>query len=544
MIFEFLKILSTLLLKGYVLSKQQKTILKYTLIISIAIFSSRILGLVREVIQTNYFGLSAELAAFKSARLIPNLLRELLAEGAFSTAFITVFAGMIGKKNKEDILIFVNKAILIAFLLSTFVLIVLFFISPYIVPLLHKTEKTIDLTIELFRIMLPFIAIMSISSIFMGFLNSHNKFGIPAWAPFISNIIFIIIILLFKESWGIQSLSIALICGGLAQFLFQVPSFFKTGFRLKLVNLKLDENLKKFFKLFFPFALTMAIPMLYNIVSNPIVTKISEYGNVSLNNSFILVRFVLSVVAISIGTVSLPNLSKHHSNNDYNKFTDIIKQALTFIIVISIPVVVGAMLLSERAISFVWRDFTFGLLGKRIGDSEVSEIACSLFYYSPGILFSGLNAIIHRGFQSMQMWKTPLVVGLCTVILHYFMSNLFTSSLGYHGIALSFSIVSMINFAILFTILQLKMQIKIKLKNILPSLTKSVISASIMIIVIYCFDKLIGNLNFLENVYLNRIVIFITLILIGAVIYFLLMIFFKENTVRTIFKRITKSKND
>ncbi len=522
-----------------------KTIFKYTIIISIAVFSSRVLGMLREVIQTNYFGLSLELAAFRSARLIPNILRELLAEGAFSTAFITVFAGMIGKKSDNDIKTFVNKALLISFIFSLAVIVGLYFLAPLLVPLIHKTEENMSLTIDLFKILLPFIMLMSLSSIFMGFLNSHNKFGIPAWAPFFSNIVFIITLVITKDQLGVHSLPISMLAGGLAQFLFQIPSFIKSGYRPKLVNLKLDEDLKRFFSLFFPFALTMAIPMLYTVVSNPIVTEISEYGNVALYNSFFLIRFVLSLVAFSIGTVSLPNLSRYYSNQQYKEYAGTMNRAISIVIVISIPIVIGSMLLSFQASSFVWRDITFGKFGTKLNNSDIYEISYALFLYSPAILFSGINTIIHRGFQSMKMWVIPLLVGLSTVVIHfvlsYFLSN--NTALGYHGVALSFSIVSFINFLILFIILQSKMKINISFKKLLPTISKSLLSASIMGIVIYFIKDFIINNQILSNIYLNRILIFGIIVIIGIFLYFGFMVLLKEESVKMVFRRFFKKQN-
>lgn len=525
------------------MSEKTKNIFKATLVIALAIFSSRILGLVREIIQTNYFGLTAEFASYQSARLIPNMLRELLAEGAFSTAFITVFAGMIGKKSKEDILIFVNKTLFISLTLSILISIALFFLAPFLIPVLHRTEETMNLTIDLFRIMLPFLSIISLSSILMGFLNSYNKFGVPAWAPFFSNVFFIAIIVLFKDKWGIYTLSIALICGGLAQFLFQLPSFIKNGYRFRLVDLRLNEDLKRFFSLFLPFVLTMSIPMLYTIVSNPLVTSVSEYGNTVLSRAFFLIRFVISIVALSIGTVSLPNLSKYFSNAEYSNFISIIKQAFSIIIVIALPIIAGAMLLPDRASSFVWRDITFGIFGN-LDENKLKEIGFALFLYSPGILFSSFNAIIHRAFQSMKLWFIPLVVGLGTVILHFVISTIlvYNTSFGFNGVALSFSIVSMINFVVLFALLQGKMKVKFQLKWILPNFAKSILSISIMVGVLYLLKRFISDITLFANVYLNRVIIFLGFIIIGAVIYLALLVVLKETTVKSIFRNIFKRK--
>jgi putative peptidoglycan lipid II flippase len=522
-----------------------KSIFKYTIIISIAVLSSRILGMFREVIQTNYFGLSLELAAFRSARLIPNILRELLAEGAFSTAFITVFAGMIGKKSDDDIKTFVNKALLISFIFSIAVIIGLYLLAPVLVPVIHKTEENLNLTIELFKILLPFILLMSLSSIFMGFLNSHNKFGIPAWAPFFSNVAFILTLIFTKDKLGVHSLPVSMLAGGVAQFLFQIPSFIKSGYRPKLVDLKLDEDLKRFFSLFFPFALTMAIPMLYTVVSNPIVTEISEYGNVALYNSFFLIRFVLSLVAFSVGTVSLPNLSRFYSNEKYDEYAGTLKRALSIVIVISIPIVIGSMLLSFNASSFVWRDITFGQFGTKLDNTDIREIGYALFLYSPAILFSGLNTIIHRGFQSMKMWVIPLIVGLSTVALHFVLSFTFSfyTSLSYHGIALSFSMVSFINFIILFIILQKKMKVSIKLSRLLPTLARSSLSASVMGVILFFIKSLLNNKVLFNNVYLNRIGLFGIIVFIGFIIYFIMMLLLKDDSVKMILKRFFKKKD-
>lgn len=506
--------------------------------ISAAVFASRVLGLVREVIQTNFFGISAEFAAFQSARLIPNILRELLAEGAFSTAFITIFAGLLVKKSKEESMIFVNKSLIISFLLSIIVSAALFFTAPILIPVIHKTDETMTLTVQLFRIMLPFITIMSVSSILMGFLNSHNKFGIPAWAPFMSNIAFITSLILLRKHLGIYSLPLSLIIGGAAQLLFQVPSFFKSGFCFKPVNLKLDDDLKRFFKLFLPFAMTMGIPMLYTVVTNPIATGLSEYGNVVLSRSFYLVRFVISIVAFSIGTVSLPNLSKHFASQEHESFTGIIRQAFRIIIIIAIPIVAGAMLLSNRASSFVWQDITFGVLGELDGE-KLNEIGYALFLYSPGILFSCMNTIIHRAFQSMKMWKTPLIVGLITVAIHYFLSAFLSQYLSYHGIALSFSIVSFINFLSLFSILQNKISVKIKLKDLLPKTAKTIISASAMIIPLYLLNRFYGTIELFGDIYINKIITFILYVILGSIVYFFFMtIIFKDKSIKNIFKNI------
>jgi len=445
---------------------------------SIATFISRILGYVKDMILAKFFGATGLADTFFVAFRIPNLLRELFAEGSMSSAFIPVLTEYQTTKGKEE----AQRLVRIVF---TFILISVGLISlmgivftPAIVTaiapgFLDMPEK-FSLTVLLTRWMFPFLLFISLAALVMGALNTRGIFFVPSLAPAMLNIVIITAVLTLspRMEQPIVAVAVGVVFGGFVQFAFQVPSFFRKGYSLMPGYDFKHPGLKKMSILILPATMGMAVAQINIFVSTILASYLPDGSITYLYYSMRLIQFPIGIFGVAMGMAVLPTLSEHAAKGEYGKLSDDFSFALRLLFFISVPAMVGLIALREPIINVLFQRGRFDYAAT-VGTAQ------ALLFYSLGIWCVVGVRIVTASFYSMQDTKTPVKIAVIALLTNVIMSIILMNPLKHAGLALANSIASGINFALLFFFLRKKLQ-KIDGKKILHSFIKTILASFVM----------------------------------------------------------------
>jgi len=501
----------------------KKLFLKASLIISFAVILSRVLGMVREQYSLYLFGAGWELDAFISASKIPNAFRNLLGEGAFSAVFVSLFAS-IASKNRENGIRFANQVSSFLFIISLILTGIGIFFAPEYLSLIHKNPSTLHTVVILTYYMMPFLVFISLSGIIMGILNTWENYFTPAISQFFGNIAFLVFLFFFQDKLGIDSLAIAFLISSAVSFVIQFPSLWRKKYSFRF-NFKIDDNIKIFFKSFFPVAFSMAVFQINRIVSNIFSSSI-EGGNTVFEKAFIVIQLVLSVFISGISTVVLPAIAKENKKNIEIIYTD----SLRFIFLILFPFTLLFLQLGHEISSFIYKDILvfLGIGSGKVSAKAVQDIGLILVYFSPGILFFGLLTIVNRGFQGLKLFYYPLAGSIISLLINYFFMKFQIDSMGIKAIPIAITIATLANVLIAFLLFQRKN--KMHYKSFFLSVSKSIIAGSAFFFTI----------EILKNISLSNIYRLPLLTAAGFLVYFSFLFLLNEKEIRNLFYSLLK----
>ena len=428
-----------------------KKLFKSTAVISVMTLFSRISGLVRDVVMANILGPGALSDAFVVAFRIPNFLRRIFAEGAFSQAFVPVFAELT-ERNTNEAKQFVNSTagILAG---STFVLSVLGMIfAPEIIVLLapgfKQDPEKFALTVNSLRLMFPYLFCISLVALSAGVLNTVNRFAVPAATPVLLNLCLIAAMLVLTPLLdnAAQALAFGVLIAGFVQLFFQVPSLVKEGyfpsFRVDLQN----PWVRRVFTLMLPAIFSVSVVQINMFVSMVLASRL-ETGSVSwLYYSDRLMEFPVGVFGIALATVVLPSLSKKHASGSSESFSAMLDWALRWVAVIAIPASLGLYLLATPLLTTIFQHGAFS-----VRDVEMSALALRAIAVGvTGIIFI---KVLAPGFFAQQDTKTPVKVAVIAVVVNIILSIVLVKSMAHAGLALALSMSAWVNASLLFCIL-------------------------------------------------------------------------------------------
>lgn len=453
---------------------KQTSVARSAGIVSIAVMFSRVLGLVRELIFANYFGAGFLMDAYQVAFRIPNVLRDLFAEGALSAAFVKVFTDyQINKSEKEAWRLASLVLNALAVVLSVITIFGIIF-SSYFVDLIadgFSPEKA-ALATTLTQIMFPFILLVALAAVAMGVLNTKGIFGIPASASTAFNIVSIIVglgvaywlsggnwivpkdanaIPEFNAQWAIIGMAIGTLIGGGAQFLIQVPSLHKVGFRFLPILSFTDPGVKRVMNLMTPAILgTSAVQI--NVMVNTFFVSGIEGGVSWLNYAFRLMQFPIGLFGVAIGTASVPVLSRMASEGKIGDFRKTLSDSLGLVFLMTLPSACGLIVLGEPIIRLIYSRGAFT-------EQDVSMTAWALTGYAIGLTGYAAIKVLSPAFYALDDAKTPMIIAVASIAVNavasYFFRDWFANvgvsaaypnGLGHIGVALATSTVALVNF--------------------------------------------------------------------------------------------------
>jgi putative peptidoglycan lipid II flippase len=438
------------------MSQDSIQIAKSASVISIATMVSRIFGLIREQLIAVLFSRTAT-DAFYVAFRIPNLLRDLFAEGAMSAAFIPTFTEYLKKRGYKEawnlasavfsLLAVVLSAISILGILFSNWLVARFAANFQLVP--GKYELTVLLT----QIMFPFLPMIALAAVAMGILNSQGSFFLPALSSALFNVgsITVGVTLYFwlthTGSEPIVGMAIGTLVGGCLQFLVQVPPLLKKGFvytpRVSLAH----PGVRRILLLMGPGTLGLASTQINIFVNTWLATTQGE-GPVSwLNYAFRLMQFPIGLFGVAIASATLPTVSARVVSQENLELRKTLSSALRMVFVINVPASVGLMVLSHPIIALIYQHGRF---------KETDTVATSnaLILYSVGLFAYSAVKVLVPAFYALGHSKLPVTISFVVVSLNIGMNLALIGSMGYRGLALGTSIAAISNFALLFIWLQ------------------------------------------------------------------------------------------
>lgn len=416
-------------------------------IVSAATLISRVLGLVREQVTAYLFGAGDLVDAFKSAFRIPNLLRDMFAEGALSAGFVPLFTQKLRSGGREEAIRFAGLVFGALTAVVSAVVIFMIAVTPQIATVIAEGFESVpgklDATIAMARVMMPFLLLVSLAAMLMGVLNSLGKFFIPALAPALMNVGMIIcsIVLAPFVDPPVMSLAIGVLVGGAMQFFIQYLALKKIGFRFPLIFDLANPDLYRLLLLILPTAVGLAATQ----INVAVITRIAsgDSGAVSyLDYAFRLLHLPLGLFAIAIATVALPRLSGEAAAGNDAEFGRIHSSALRLGLFLSLPGTVLMILLAHEICAAVYQYGAFTA-------SDAVNTGRALAMYGIGLPFFTLVRISVPAFYAMRDTRTPALVSILSVAINIVLCFQLQGRLGFAGLALAASLAGLANFALL-----------------------------------------------------------------------------------------------
>jgi len=426
-------------------------------LISLATMLSRVLGLVREQLFAALMGASLLADAFIVAFRIPNLLRDLFAEGALSQAFVPTFKRALKRDGVERAYQLGNR--IAGTLLVTLGLVTLIagVFAPGLVDALASDFRAIpekfDLTVELTRIMLPFLPIISVAAVAMGMLNAQDRYAAPALAPATFNVMSIVIgagiyFSGIEGHWIVIGWSIGTVLGGAAQLGIQLPSLWRLGFRPRpAADLRLrDEGVRQVGKLMLPAVVGVAA-MQVNVLVNTIFAT-SESGAVAwLNYAFRFLQLPIGVFGVAIATVSTTRYSDHAADDDASGTSEQLVESLRLVAFLTVPATVGLLLLGEPIIRLI---FEHG----RFTASDTVNTTAALELYATGLVAYAAVKVIAPAFYAFHQARIPMIASVTAVVANIVLNVALHPIYGFRILALGTAVAALCNFAMLYLMFQ------------------------------------------------------------------------------------------
>lgn len=444
---------------------------------------SRVLGFIRDMLFARIFGIDSGTDAFFVAFKIPNFLRRLFAEGAFSQAFVPVLSDYKEKGDIQSLRSFINRTAGTLSLILFLVTVIGIIASPLLIiifaPGFINEGEQYDLAVQMLRITFPYLLFISCVAFAGGILNAHGKFAVPAFTPVFLNLCMISAAIWLSPLMDkpIVALAWGVFAAGVVQLLFQLPWLHKLGLLPKPKLGFKDPGVKRILKLMLPAIFGVSVTQI-NLLLDTLIASFLPIGSVSwLYYSDRLVEFPLGIFGVALATVILPTLSKNHAEDDHIEFSNSLDWALKLILLIGLPAAFGLLLLAEPMLStlFQYDQFT---------DEDVKQAGKSLMAYSSGLLGFILVKVLVPGFSSRKDMKTPVRFGIYAMIANMVMNILFVFPLAHVGLALATSLGAFFNASLLLLTL-LKQKIYNPGKNWPNFIIKIIFANEVMALFLY-----------------------------------------------------------
>ncbi len=455
-------------------------------VIGVAVMSSRLLGLVREQVFAALFGGGGAMDAFTAAFRIPNLLRDLFAEGALSTAFVTTFSKTIARGGDAAAWRLADKiGTLTTVVLGLICLAGMVFSADLVAVLAPGFDAAkAALTATLTRTMFPFILMVSLAALVMGALNAKNVFGLPAMASSFFNVGSIVVGVLLgfwiDPHFGpraLLGLAVGTLFGGALQFLVQVPALARQGYRYRPDFEWRDQGVRDILLLMLPSVIAASTTQVNVLINSMFASTLGDGAIFWLAIAFRLMQLPLGLFGVALGTVTLPLLARLVVAGRMDGFRAELARAMRLGFLLTIPSTAGLMMLAEPIISVLYQHGRFTA-------HEAAEAAGALRFYAIGLGGYAALKVLVNAFYAIDHRKTPMMVSFAAVGLNLLLNWLFTFRLGWghRGLALSTGCVATFNFLVLYTLMSRHLG-GLESRRLRALLGKSVLAAAALIAV-------------------------------------------------------------
>ncbi len=417
-------------------------------VVGAATMLSRVLGLVREQVMAGLFGAGLATDAFNVAFRIPNLLRDLFAEGAMSSAFVPTFTAVHQREGERAAWAFGRQLMIALVIVLSVVCAAGYALAPWLVglfaPGFGAIPGKLELTITLTRVMLPFLPAVALAAAAMGMLNARGSFAVPALAPTMLNLGMIaggVALIPMVERFGqpaILAMAVGVVIGGAGQFTCQLPALYGKGFRLRLERPWGHPGVLRVASLMGPAAVGLAATQI-NLFVSTLIASLLEQGSVSwLGYAFRLMQLPIGVFGVALATVSMPALAKAAVDDDLPALKTTLSATLRLVYLLTVPAALWLAVLSVPIITLLYEHGRFGTL-------DTTRTAGALVMYCVGLPAFAAVGVLTRAFYALGDTRTPVRASFVSVALNLALNLLFIGplrplGLGHTGLALATSV--------------------------------------------------------------------------------------------------------
>lgn len=469
------------------LLNRKNSLTSASVILMITLFLSNVLGVVRDHYLTQKIPtdlLSVYYAAFR----IPDLIFNILILGAITSAFIPIFTNLISREKEDEAWQVASSVINIAiiFLVGLSIILAIFMplITPLVVPGFSPDRQS--LTTELARIMLLSPIFFGISYIFGGILNSYKRFLVYALAPLVYNITIIVGTLLLADKFSVFGLAFSVITGAFLHFLIQLPIAIKLGFRFNLKIAWYHWGVKRIGLLMIPRAFALGANQIMLLIFTSIASALGGYSIAVYNLADNIQTMPMVVFGTSFATAIFPTLSEAVSHNRFDEFSGQINRVTRIILFFMIPIVVIFILLRMQIVRLLFGSGHFGW-------EQTIATANTLAYFSISLVFTGLTPLFSRSFYALHNTRTPMIITVVSVVISIIFGKILSLKMGVEGLALGYSIGSIISALALYICLRKLVKLDIG-SSLAVFILKILVSTVIMGIIIQIVKNVSGHL--------------------------------------------------
>lgn len=431
---------------------KRQSLLRSTSLVSAMTLMSRLMGFARDMVCASFFGAGAGMDAFMVAFKIPNFMRRLFAEGAFSQAFVPVLAEYQKTRPIDEVRLFLARvAGSLGAILSLLTLIGVI-AAPFIVFMFapgfgHETPRTI-LATEMLRLTFPYLMLISLTAMAGAVLNTYGYFGVPAITPVLLNISMILAAILLSPHFEqpIVALAWGVLIAGIAQLIFQIPFLFHRRLLVKPSLMMSDPGVRRVLKLMVPALFGVSIAQI-NLLIDTVFASFLKVGSVSwLYFTDRLTDFPLGVFGVAIATVILPHLSRRHAEQSAENFSRALDWGLRLLLLTGIPSALG---LAFFAMPLIASCFGYG----RFNAIDILQTQKSLIALGIGVPAFMMVKVLASGFYARQNIKTPVKVGALAMLINTIFCALLIKPFAHAGLALASSLAGYMNCGVLLMLL-------------------------------------------------------------------------------------------
>ncbi len=501
-------------------------------IVMSSIVVSRLTGFLREVLVPNMLGVNVVGDAYNMAFKITGLMYDMVVGGAIAAALIPILSGYLEKDKEEEGWKAAGTFINLVLIVTIFACIVGMAFADKIVPIMawgFKGEAT-ELTIKLTRILFPSVAFLMLAGITNGVLNSYQRFAAAAYGPSIYNIGSALSILLLSKI-GVSAVAYGVMFSSLIYFLFQLSFALKN---LKYFRFKLYLNhsgFRKLFKLAIPSLLSSSISQINVIVSASFTTVFTAGSVVAFNMADRMWQMPYGIFAQGMGIALLPTLSAKYAVNEIDSYKYTLIRGLKTVLLLAVPSTIGLFVLREPIVRTVFQ------FSDALSEQDIYVSASALMFFATALITQSMVTILNRGFYAVNDTKTPLYVGIATIVVNYALNSYFISTvsrLNVSGMALAYAISSTVNAILLMIILEIKLD-GIHLEKLAGFMVKVTAASAVMGFLISLINTLVQGFIVSK---LHQIFFLTIIVCFGAMIYYVIVLLMKVDEAKYILRFI------
>ena len=457
----------------------------------VATLASRVLGLIRETVLAALFGAGNDMDAYLVAFRIPNLTRDLFAEGAMSSAFVPTFTHELTQRGKPDAWRLANN-VMTTLLVATAVMAAAgtIFARPLVAAYagdFSAVPGKLDLTVTLVRVMLPFLPLVSAAAVMMGMLNSLHHYFVPALSPAMFNVASIVCALALVPLMPvlglprIMAIAIGVLLGGIGQVLVQWRSLRAEGFHYRpMLNVR-EPSLVRVLLLMGPGTLGLAATQVNLFVNTQLATG-QGTGAVSwLNYAFRLMYLPIGLFGVSIATAVLPQAARRAAVGEMAALRDTVTRGLALMLAVNIPAMFGLIVLAEPIVRLLFEH------GRFVHEDTVAT-AQLLRLYAAGLVGYSMVRILSPVFYAIGRSRVPVLVSVMSIAVNLVLNLLLVRMMGVAGLALGTSIAAMLNAIVLLAIMRRALG-RIGAAHLARTIATTAAAATMMALTAYAVDR-------------------------------------------------------